>query len=903
MKKILLCAVISFSFLTCGHLSAGIKPWADNPWYWSYEGKPVLLLGGSDDDNLFQWPESELIPQLDRLAAAGGNLIRNTMSDRKDKGFELYAFKQIEEGKYDLNQWNDAYWMRFESMLKESAKRRIFVQIEVWDRFDFTDSGGSNRWQIHPFNPKNNINYSYENSGFAKTYPDHPGKNKQPFFFTTPRQKNNTVVLSYQQRFVDKMLSHSLHYDHVLYCMDNETSSEEAWGAYWADYIQRRAAGAGKKVCVTEMWDAWDLKDEVHRRTFDHPERYAFADVSQNNQKKGQEHWDNFQWVRKRIGTQPRPLNTVKTYGADGGKYGNNRDALERWWRHIIGGAASARFHRPDSGLGLSASAVASLHAARKLESLVKLWDLQPANHLLSDRAPNEAYLAARPGFAYAIYFTDGGAVGLDLKDTADRFDLRWINIATGEWGNRESLDGGSVVTVNAPAKGHWVAVFLKVAVPSAAGAMRGPLRVHPQNPRYFTDDSGQAILLTGSHTWNNLVDMGPTDPPTPFDYDGYLKWLEQYPHNFFRLWAWELVSWDTHSNNEKKPQIHCVAPHPWQRMGPGLALDGKPKFDLQRFNAEYFDRLALRVKAAQEHGVYASIMLFEGWGLQFVANALESHPFHPQNNINGIAGTGIEIHELRDPKITALQEAYVRKVIDTVNASDNVLYEISNENHPPSTEWQYHMIRFIKEYEKTKPRQHPVGMTFQYKGGSNKTLFDSPADWISPNPDGGYRDDPPAADGSKVIITDTDHLWGIGGSTAWVWKSFLRGLNPIYMDPYDGRILDKRSDLEPIRTSLGQVLNWSRRIDLTAMTPCNELASSKYCLAKQGQAYLIYLPDGKDVTVDLGAAAQKFTVEWFNTSTGKTQKAEPVKGGGKVAFASPLSTKETVLYLQRAAP
>ena len=41
----------------------------------------------------------------------------------------------------------------------------------------------------------------------------------------------------------------------------------------------------------------------------------------------------------------------------------------------------------------------------------------------------------------------------------------------------------------------------------------RGPLRVCEANPRYFTDGSGRAIYLTGSHTWNNLQDMGPTDP------------------------------------------------------------------------------------------------------------------------------------------------------------------------------------------------------------------------------------------------------------------------------------------------------------------------------------------------------------------------------------------------------
>ncbi|UCC17485.1 MAG: aldo/keto reductase, partial [Dehalococcoidales bacterium] len=49
---------------------------------------------------------------------------------------------------------------------------------------------------------------------------------------------------------------------------------------------------------------------------------------------------------------------------------------------------------------------------------------------------------------------------------------------------------------------------------------------------------------------------------------------------------------------------------------------------------------------------------------------------------------------------------------------------------------------------------------------------------------EGGYRDNPPFADGKKVILSDTDHLWGIGGDVAWAWKTFLRGMNPLFMDP-----------------------------------------------------------------------------------------------------------------------
>ncbi len=464
-----------------------------------------------------------------------------------------------------------------------------------------------------------------------------------------------------------------------------------------------------------------------------------------------------------------------------------------------------------------------------------------------------------------------------------------------------------------------WIllAVVIAVAVTSARSRAgqppaAGPLRVHPDNPRYFTDGSGRAILLAGSHTWPSLVDMGPSDPPPRFDFDGYLDFLQKHGHNFVRLWTWEHTTWDTRGNREKK-RHHC-GPMPYARTGPGKALDGKPRFDLSKFDAEYFNRLRRRVEAAGKRGIYISVMLFEGWAMQHSPGAWESHPFHPNNNISGINGDtdgdgkGLEVHELADPKVTAIQEAYVRKVIDTVGDLDNVLYEISNENHPPSTKWQYHIIEFIHKHEKTRPKQHPVGMTFQYKGGSNKALFDSPAEWISPNPSTdvpkghNYRDNPPPADGRKVILTDTDHLWGIGGDYRWVWKSFLRGLNPIFMDPYDGEVLGLRQpqNWPALRRAMGDVLRFSRRRALAAMTPQGKLASTGYCLAnpsKKNPEYLVYLPDGGKATVDLSTTPGPLVAEWFDPKTGKTVKDDSAVGGARREFKAPFAG-DAVLYL-----
>lgn len=438
-----------------------LQPCKEHPWYWSYQGEPVLLLGGSDDDNLFQWPQKDLIAQLDRLESAGGNVIRNTMSDRNDKGFETYPFKKLSSGLYDLGQWNQDYWNRFERLLRETYRRNIVVQIEIWDRFDYTDNNQADRWQSHPYNPKNNINYTYEESGFAERYPDHPGRNQQPFFFTTPRQLNNEIVLRFQKKFVDKLLDHSLNYPHLLYCMDNETNGDEEWSRFWAEYVKRKARGRGVRIFITEMWDDWNLAGEEHKRTFDHPELYDFVDVSQNNHNKGQKHWDNFLYVRDYLSSQPRPMNTTKTYGATGNKFGHSdQDGIERFWRHLLAGAASIRFHRPDSGLGLNDRAVACLRAARNLESIVPLWEVEPANHLLSNREENEAYLAASPGRLYAVYFPSGGEVTLDLEDSPKRMLIRWIDIDSGVWGEEREIEGGVTLTLKAPGTGNLAAAI-----------------------------------------------------------------------------------------------------------------------------------------------------------------------------------------------------------------------------------------------------------------------------------------------------------------------------------------------------------------------------------------------------------------------------------------------------------
>ena len=435
-----------------------VQPYREKPFYWQYKGKPVLLIGGSVEDNLFQIPGLEA--HLDLLASVGGNYVRCTMSSR-DEG-DVWPFEQdAETGLYDLDKPGQVYWERFRCFMELTAEREIFAQFEMWDRFDFA----RDPWQSNPYNPKNNINYTVEESGLKEEIWTHPGRKESAFFRSVPARENNTVVLKYQQAQVDQMLAISLQYGHVLYCMDNETNESPEWGKYWSEYIKAKAKDAGVGVETTEMWDDHNLLGEGHGNTLDHPELYSFVDISQNNHQVGKVHWDNPQEIRKRVAGSGhvRPLNCVKIYGANTGRYGTNRDAQERFWRNILGGLASSRFHRPPAGLGLSETPQAHLKAMRTVTDDVDVFSCEPHLDLVDDRSVNEAYCAANPGIEYVVFFPDGGHVLLDVSAAEGKMlTVRWMDIRRGAWvGEAAAIvaEEGKVRLVTPVEEGYWTAV------------------------------------------------------------------------------------------------------------------------------------------------------------------------------------------------------------------------------------------------------------------------------------------------------------------------------------------------------------------------------------------------------------------------------------------------------------
>ena len=441
-----------------------IHPDEKNLRYWHYKGQPVMLLGGSKTDHIFS--ADQLEEHLDEMVAVGANYVRNTMSQRE--GADLKPFQLLTNNKFDLDQWNKNYWRRLEYALRLCYERDIIIQIEVWDRFDFSQD----HWKNSPWRPHNNINYTAMETGLADDYPAHPGRDVQPFFHTVPSMGDyqgpkSDLVRRHQERFVKKILEISLKYPNVLYVINNETSTDARWGQYWMTYVSSMAVRAGVIAHSTDMFfDTWAPRQSTRlRQALDDPRAYTFIDVSQVNSRNfDEDHWDDIHWIARQRDLNPRPLNHVKIYSDGEKKFGTGTpvDGVERFWRNLIAGSAALRFHRPDSGIGLNEIAKANIRAARKVESQISYWDVSAAMHLLSNREADEAYLAASPGERYLLYYTEGGTVTVNLTNHPGSYSLNWIDLSTGDWGPATTINGGARISIPAPSKSGWVATIVR---------------------------------------------------------------------------------------------------------------------------------------------------------------------------------------------------------------------------------------------------------------------------------------------------------------------------------------------------------------------------------------------------------------------------------------------------------
>ncbi len=467
----------------------------DSSLYWSYHGEKTLLLGafnhghnpfidGSELDTNPVDDMDEIIAQIQEMVNAGGNTLRCVLDPGSAAHAGIEAYERGNDGLYDLTQPAGPYWDRLTAFIAAAAKRDVIVELEIWDRFDWY---GDN-WLSSPFNPENNSNYNKKESGLDASYPRHviyrkhpmgKGVPGNPVYVAAPdlRKEQYDLVRCYQEIFVKKVLTCTFSYPNVIYNMNNETSEHYSWGEHWIQFIKAEANQAGATVVCTNMADdAFDVPDSKNiNHQLAHPEIYDYIDISQANSRLWDElHWEKIKWLTDQARSRGFLLHMTKLYGSDaheggpwkGWKPGDTDNAVEEWWRSLVAGVAGVRFHRPTAGIGLCDKSKSCIMATRKVEEKVRFWEVAPKQDLLSERQEDEAYVAANPGDAYILYFTQqgGGSVGLNLEAFEGRnFELTWININTGEWGPESLVTGGEIVPLNRPDdEAHWVVTICR---------------------------------------------------------------------------------------------------------------------------------------------------------------------------------------------------------------------------------------------------------------------------------------------------------------------------------------------------------------------------------------------------------------------------------------------------------
>ena len=486
---ILTAVIVSTSY------GAGIEIYPENPSYWQYDSKPVMLLGGTDDEALFHWAGdmSLLVEQLDKLVDCGGNYVRCTMSVRQGDN-PVYPVREqpyvkLDNGKFDLDKWNGEFWRRFRVFLEQCKKRDIIVQIELLATHDLVHpkSETPGVWPTHPLNPKNNVNYGFQPETVFRRRPR--DNSNSAFYQTIPALENDETVLRYQRAFVDKILSYALKFDNVLYCIDNEQRPQHPyqWGHYWAQHVQHLAEQQGKKIYISEMHrDFTTPKDKNLSRTkrmvggkfaslFDYPLIYPFLELSETSTRFSDydELWRNMKVIREYTEEFQRPMNNVKVYGGgEKSTFRKRRPTIHRFCELVCAGRSAVRFHRPvrdgENGMGLNPAAQNCLKAVRRFCELIEPWRCTPNLDLLKSREENEAYMLANPGVAYGILITGSygdGEVKLDTRNHSGSYTLTWINLETGRALETQKVNAADQISIKAPAKGSkygWLAALLK---------------------------------------------------------------------------------------------------------------------------------------------------------------------------------------------------------------------------------------------------------------------------------------------------------------------------------------------------------------------------------------------------------------------------------------------------------
>lgn len=241
---------------------------------------------------------------------------------------------------------------------------------------------------------------------------------------------------------------------------------------------------------------------------------------------------------------------------------------------------------------------------------------------------------------------------------------------------------------------------------------MSDPIRIHPHNPKLFEYQGRPLVLLTATEHYGAVMNR-------PFRFEPYLADAGMRKQTLTRLFVlFRELQTPVNPYSTCKPESpDYIAP--FERTGPGRALDGELQFDLDRWNPEFFERLHRFVGMAGDYGIIVEVVLFSN---TYGADVWALNPLNSRNNVNGLPEiqSGEYITQ-RCPALWERQAQHARKIVVELNSYDNVFYEICNEPgaHPEDNvaptsldevnAWQTAVAEVIRETERGLPKKHLI--------------------------------------------------------------------------------------------------------------------------------------------------------------------------------------------------
>ncbi len=242
----------------------------------------------------------------------------------------------------------------------------------------------------------------------------------------------------------------------------------------------------------------------------------------------------------------------------------------------------------------------------------------------------------------------------------------------------------------------------------SIAQAWTDTFTLNPHSTHCFLYRGKPIVLLTATEHYGAIVNRD-------FDYVPYLDELARDGLNLTRVFTFFR---EADSSIKELGYANTLAPRPGRELMPWLRTGSR--YDLTKWNPEYFARLKAFITQAGRRGIIVEVTLFtklwepEQW---------RRLPSYAANNINGVGATlkdEYQILEEVEPATFEFQKAFVRKMVQELNGFDNIYFEISNETRTPEHDaaraqrqaaWHIALAHVLKETERSLPKQHLVAV------------------------------------------------------------------------------------------------------------------------------------------------------------------------------------------------